>query len=105
MVTGPDAVRESPQESSACTSGVNEPHCDGVPAIAPEKGSSETPGGSMPERTDQVGEPIAPLTAGVSSKWTPTCATGAGGMVRTKSGASTVSASVTLARLVGHVGS
>src|SRR6185295_4464815 len=105
MVTGTVARRDVPHESCACTSGVYEPQSDGVPAMAPENASIETPEGSTPETTDHVGVPIAPLTVGVIRNGAPTWATGAGGIVSVNAGASMVSESVTLARLVGQVGS
>jgi hypothetical protein len=64
-----------------------------------------TPDGRLPDASDHVVVPIAPLTLGVSSYAAPTCVAGASGIERTNGGGSTVTDSVETALFVGHDGS
>jgi hypothetical protein len=64
-----------------------------------------TPDGKLPVASDQVGEPMAPLTPGVIPNRMPTCAGGAAGIVTTNGGGSMVIEKVAVARLAGHPGS
>ena len=66
IVTGRESTRFAPHESVACTTNVDEPQADGTPPMAPLSASNVSPPGSVPDAIDQVADPIAPLTDGVS---------------------------------------
>jgi hypothetical protein len=65
-----------PSVSLAVSTNLNVPAALGVPAIVPLAGSSVSPVGSEPEDTDQVYDPLPPVTVAACPKRMPTSAVG-----------------------------